>query len=30
LLEKGFRYLMPGPAYSSPALEIGRKASGRA
>jgi len=30
LLEKGFRYLMPGPIYSFAALEIGRKASGRA
>jgi 4-hydroxy-2-oxoheptanedioate aldolase len=30
LLEKGFRYLMPGPTYSFAALELGRKASGRA
>jgi len=30
LIEKGFRYLMPGPTYSFAALEIGRKASGRA
>ena len=30
LLEKGFRYLMPGPTYSFAALEIGRKAAGRA
>src|SRR5271165_1538073 len=30
LMEKGFRYLMPGPTYSFAALEIGRKASGRA
>jgi 4-hydroxy-2-oxoheptanedioate aldolase len=30
LLEKGFRYLMPGPSYSFTALEIGRKAAGRA
>ena len=30
LLEKGFRYLMPAPAYSFAALELGRKASGRA
>src|SRR6516162_673910 len=29
LIEKGFRYLMPGPTYSFAALEIGRKASGR-
>jgi len=30
LIEKGFRYLMPGPTYSFAALEIGCKASGRA
>jgi 4-hydroxy-2-oxoheptanedioate aldolase len=30
LLEKGFRYLMPAPSYSFAALELGRKASGRA
>ena len=30
LLEKGCRYLMPGPSYSFAALEIGRKAAGRA
>src|SRR5271155_1321737 len=30
LLEKGFRYLMPAPVYSFAALELGRKASGRA
>ena len=30
LLEKGFRYLMPAPVYSYAALELGRKASGRA
>ncbi len=30
LIEKGFRYLMPGPTYSFAALEIGRKVSGRA
>jgi len=30
LLEKGFRYLMPAPTYSFAALDIGRKASGRA
>jgi 4-hydroxy-2-oxoheptanedioate aldolase len=30
LLEKGFRYLMPGPSYSFAALEIGRKAARRA
>jgi 4-hydroxy-2-oxoheptanedioate aldolase len=30
LLEKGFRYLMPGPTYSFSALQIGRKAAGRA
>ena len=26
LIEKGFRYLMPGPIYSFAALEMGRKA----
>jgi len=30
LLEKGFRYLMPAPVYSYAALELGRKACGRA
>lgn len=30
LLEKGFRYLMPAPVYSYAALELGRKAAGRA
>jgi 4-hydroxy-2-oxoheptanedioate aldolase len=30
LLEKGFCYLMPAPVYSYAALELGRKASGRA
>jgi 4-hydroxy-2-oxoheptanedioate aldolase len=30
LLEKGFRYLMPAPVYSYPALALGRKACGRA
>src|ERR1700726_284655 len=30
LLEKGFRYLMPAPVYSDAALELGRKACGRA
>jgi 4-hydroxy-2-oxoheptanedioate aldolase len=30
LLEKGFRYLMPAPAYTFAALELGRKAAGRA
>ena len=30
LLDKGFRYLMPAPVYSFAALELGRKASGRA
>jgi len=29
LLQKGFRYLMPAPVYSYPALELGRKAAGR-
>jgi len=29
LVEKGFRYLMPAPVYSFPALELGRKAAGR-
>jgi 4-hydroxy-2-oxoheptanedioate aldolase len=29
LIDKGFRYLMPAPVYSFPALELGRKASGR-
>jgi len=29
LIEKGFRYLMPGPTYSFTALEIGRRRSGR-
>jgi len=28
-VEKGFRYLMPAPVYSFPALELGRKAAGR-
>jgi 4-hydroxy-2-oxoheptanedioate aldolase len=30
LLDQGFRYLMPAPVYSFAALELGRKASGRA
>jgi 4-hydroxy-2-oxoheptanedioate aldolase len=30
LLDKGFRYLMPAPVYSYPALELGRRLSGRA
>jgi 4-hydroxy-2-oxoheptanedioate aldolase len=30
LLEKGFRYLMPAPVYTYAALDLGRKASGRA
>ena len=30
LLQKGFRYLMPAPVYTFPALELGRKAAGRA
>ena len=30
LVEKGFRYLMPAPVYSYAALELGRKAAGRA
>jgi 4-hydroxy-2-oxoheptanedioate aldolase len=29
LLDKGFRYLMPAPVYSYPALELGRRLSGR-
>jgi 4-hydroxy-2-oxoheptanedioate aldolase len=29
LVDKGFRYLMPAPAYSFAALELGRKAAGR-
>jgi 4-hydroxy-2-oxoheptanedioate aldolase len=29
LVKKGFRYLMPAPVYSYPALELGRKACGR-
>src|SRR5215469_16000242 len=29
LLEKGFRYLMPAPVQTYPALELGRKAAGR-
>jgi 4-hydroxy-2-oxoheptanedioate aldolase len=30
LIEKGFRYLMPAPVYSFAALDLGRKAAGRA
>ena len=30
LIDKGFRYLMPAPAYTFAALELGRKAAGRA
>jgi 4-hydroxy-2-oxoheptanedioate aldolase len=30
LLQRGFRYLMPAPVYSYAALELGRKAAGRA
>ena len=30
LLDKGFRYLMPAPAYSFAGLELGRKLAGRA
>ena len=30
LLEQGYRWLMPAPTCSFPALELGRKVSGRA